>query len=81
VNLLRAGLVKTMAQLNRSPWSCHSALAGYAEIVEARQVFSLLAVKELGYSGAEVERYLGVTNSCVTRAVLAKEAPEKGNCI
>ena len=47
------------------------------EIVEARRVFSLLAVKELGYSGAAVARYLGVTSSCVTRAVLAEEAPEK----
>jgi len=48
-----------------------------AEIVEARRVFSVLAVKELGYSGAAVARYLGVTNSCVTRAVSAEEAPEK----
>ena len=47
------------------------------EIVEARRVFSFLAVKELGYSGAAVARYLGVTNSCVTRAVSAEEAPEK----
>ena len=39
------------------------------EIVEARRVFSWLAVKELGYSGAEVARYLGVTTSCVTRAI------------
>jgi len=49
------------------------------EIMEARRVFSLLAVKELGYSGAAVARYLGVTNSCVTRAVSAGEAPEKEN--
>jgi len=48
-------------------------------IVKARRVFSLLAVKELGYSGAAVARYLGVTNSCVTRAVLAEDAPEKEN--
>jgi len=48
-----------------------------AEIVEARRVFSLLAVKELGYSGAAVARYLGVTNSCVTRAVSAEEVPQK----
>jgi hypothetical protein len=48
-----------------------------AEIVEARRVFSLLAVKELGYSGAAVARYLGVTNSCVTRAVSAEESPQK----
>jgi putative transposase len=48
-----------------------------AEIVEARRVFSVLAVKELGYSGAEVARYLGVTDSCVTRAVSAEELPQK----
>ncbi|MBW1717544.1 MAG: hypothetical protein JRJ77_17295 [Deltaproteobacteria bacterium] len=47
------------------------------EIVEARRVFSVLAVKELGYSGAAVARYLGVTSSCVTRAVLVEEAPKK----
>jgi len=49
--------------------------------VKARRVFSLLAVKELGYSGAAVARYLGVTNSCVTRSVLAEETPEKENYI
>jgi len=38
------------------------------EIIEARRIMSRLSVKELGYSGAEVARYLGVTNSCVTRA-------------
>ena len=48
-----------------------------AEIVKARRVFSLLAVKELGYSGAAVARYLGVTNSCVTRAVSVEEVPQK----
>jgi len=52
-----------------------------AEIVKARRVFSSLAAKELGYSAAEVARYLGVTNSYVTRAVLAKETPEKQNYI
>jgi hypothetical protein len=48
-----------------------------AEIVQARRVFSLLAVKELGYAGAAGARYLGVTASCVTRAVLTEEAPRK----
>lgn len=47
------------------------------EIVEARRVMSWLSVKKLGYSGAEVVRYLGVTNSCVTRAVSTGEAPER----
>ena len=38
-------------------------------VVNARQVMSWIAVRELGYSGADVARYLGVTNSCVTRMV------------
>ncbi len=39
------------------------------EIVRARRIVSWVSVRELGYSGAEVARYLGVTNSCVTRSV------------
>ena len=38
-------------------------------VVNARQVMSWIGVRELGYSGADVARYLGVTNSCVTRMV------------
>jgi hypothetical protein len=44
---------------------------------EVRRVLSWMAVKELGYSGAAVARYLGVTNSCVTRAVSAEKVPQK----
>lgn len=51
------------------------------EIVEARRVFSWLAVKELGYSGAEVARYLGVTTSCVTRTISLGKEPERENYI
>jgi len=40
-------------------------------------VFSWLAVRELGYSGAEVSRYLGVTTSCITRAVSSGEEPDR----
>ena len=46
------------------------------EISDARQVLSSLAVKELGYSGAEVARYLGVTTSCVTRVVSSGTGPK-----
>ena len=49
------------------------------EIVEARRVFCWLSVKELGYSGAEVARYLGVTTSCVTRAASSGEKPESND--
>ncbi len=37
-------------------------------VVEARTALSWLAVRELGYSGAEVARFLGVSTSCITRA-------------
>ena len=47
------------------------------EIVEARQAFSWLAVKELGHSGAEIARYLGVTTSRVTRTISQGERPER----
>ncbi len=36
-------------------------------VVKARRAISWIAIRELGYSGADVARYLGVTNSCVTR--------------
>jgi hypothetical protein len=39
------------------------------ETVESRRVVAWLAVKVLGYSGAEVARYLGVTCSCINRAL------------
>jgi len=39
--------------------------------VKARHAISWIGVRELGYSGADVARYLGVTNSCVTRLIAA----------
>ncbi len=46
------------------------------QVVAARAALSWVAVRELGYSGAEVARFLGVTNSCVTRtaAMIRPEA-------
>ncbi|KPA11594.1 transposase [Candidatus Magnetomorum sp. HK-1] len=38
-------------------------------VIKARQIVSWLAVRELGYTGADVAYFLGVTNSCVTRIV------------
>ena len=46
------------------------------EIVTSRGVLSWVAVRELGYSGAEVARYLGVTTSCITRLVSAAKPPD-----
>jgi len=45
-------------------------------IVRARKIFGQLSVKRMGYSGAEVARYLGVTTSAVNRIANAEELPE-----
>ncbi len=45
-------------------------------VVQARGVMSWIAVREMGYSGADVARYLGVTNSCVTRSVASNRKPD-----
>ena len=49
------------------------------QAVEPRRVLSWFAVRELGYSGADVARYLGVTNSCLTRFLSLGEKPETKN--
>ena len=43
---------------------------------EARGSISWIAVRELGYSGADVARYLGVTNFCVTGFVASGKKPD-----
>ena len=45
------------------------------ELVRARKLFSQLAVKRMGYGGAEVARYLGVTTSAVNRIANSEELP------
>ncbi len=45
-------------------------------VVQARRAMSWIGVRELGYSGADVARYLGVTNSCVTRLISAGRMPD-----
>ena len=42
-------------------------------VVQARRAMSWIGVRELGYSGADVARYLGVTNYCVTRMISAEK--------
>ena len=39
------------------------------------------AVREVGYSGADVARYLGVTNCCVTRFVASGKKPDVDDLI
>jgi hypothetical protein len=42
---------------------------------------SWIAVGELHYSGADVARYLGVTNSCVARVVTSGKKPDVNDLI
>jgi len=44
-------------------------------LVKARKIFSQLAIKRMGYSGAEVARYLGVSTSAVNRIANSEELP------
>ena len=48
-------------------------------VVQARRAKSWIGVRELGYSGADVARYLGVTNSCVTRMISTGKKPDTGD--
>ena len=50
-------------------------------VVEARGSLSRIAVREPGYSGADVARFLGVTNSCVTRFVASGKRPDVDDLI
>jgi REP element-mobilizing transposase RayT len=44
-------------------------------LVRARRLFCQLAVRGMGYSGAEVARFLGVTTSAVNRLAVSEELP------
>jgi REP element-mobilizing transposase RayT len=45
-------------------------------LVAARGALAWMAMRELGYPGAEVARHLGVGNSCITRAAAGRRPPE-----
>ena len=45
-------------------------------VVRTRRVFCQVAVKNMGYSGAEVARFLGVTTSSVNRLAVSAELSE-----
>ncbi|NWG01656.1 MAG: hypothetical protein HXY44_02220 [Syntrophaceae bacterium] len=43
-------------------------------VARKRKIFCQLAVGRMGYPGAEVARFLGVTTSAVNRLVVSREA-------
>lgn len=51
------------------------------KVVRTRKLFSQIAVRRMGYSGAEVARFLGVSTSAVNRLVSQEELPESGRYI
>ena len=46
------------------------------KVARARKIFCQLAVGKMGYPGAEVARYLGVTTSSVNRLAVSEEATD-----
>ena len=51
------------------------------DVAKARGSMSWIAIRKLGYSGADVARCLGVTNSCVTRFVASGPKPDVDDLI
>lgn len=50
-------------------------------VVKTRKIFCQVAVKKMGYSGADVARFLGITTSAVNRLAASEELPESGQYI
>ena len=46
------------------------------EVVKSRRIFAQIAVMKMGYSGADVARFLGITTSAVNRLAVSDELPE-----
>ena len=46
------------------------------EVVRSRRIFCQIAVKKMGYSGADVARFIGINTSAVNRLAVSDELPE-----
>jgi len=46
------------------------------QVVKSRRIFCQIAVKKMGYSGADVARFLGINTSAVNRLAFSDELPE-----
>ena len=45
-------------------------------VVKSRRLFCQISIKKMGYSGADVARFLGITTSAVNRLAVSEELPE-----
>ena len=46
------------------------------QVVKSRRVFCQIAVRKMGYSGADVARFLGINTSAVNRLAVSDELSE-----
>ena len=46
------------------------------KVVKSRRLFCQIAVKKMGYSGADVARFLGINTSAVNRLAVSNKLPE-----
>ena len=44
--------------------------------MKSRRIFSQIAVKKMGYSGADVAGFLGINTSAVKRLAVSDELPD-----
>jgi hypothetical protein len=56
-----------------APGTLHQVMGRGRRIAEWRRLFCQLAVKKMGYPGAEVAHFLGVTTSLVNRYASSEE--------
>lgn len=85
------GLLATRPEIDRicrQVCDCHGVSPGELcsgsrrrPVVTARYAVAWIAVREIGYSGAEVARHLGVSNSCITRSVATGGRPDVGELL
>lgn len=68
-------LVKIASSEGVDPAAIYSGIRK-REVTRAKKIFSQIAVRRLGFSGAEVARLLGVSTSAVTRLVNQEELVE-----
>lgn len=46
------------------------------EVVKSRRIFCQIAERKMGYSGADMARFLGINTSAVNRLAVSDELPE-----
>ena len=71
-----------MAENGRERWFQNNLiqkLKRKTEVVKSRRIFYQLAIGRMGYSGAEIARFLGTTTWAVNRSGVSNQVPDFGN--